>query len=49
MKEYRLVIADEDHKILKTIAAQHDTTIKALLLAAVQYYIDNVINGEKQC
>lgn len=40
MKRYLLVLADEDHKILKVLAAQTDTSIKLLLLEAVQKYID---------
>lgn len=40
MKRYLLVLADEDHKILKVLAAQNDTSIKLLLLEAVQKFID---------
>jgi len=40
MKRYLLVLADEDHKILKILAAQTDTSIKHLLLEAVQKFID---------
>lgn len=46
-KNYILKINDADHKIIKIIAAQESTTMKELILKAIQYYIDNVVKAKK--
>lgn len=47
MKRYALDLTDDDHKMLKITAAEMEISIRALILAAIGYYLDSLEDLEE--